>query len=63
MKYRILHDFYRTSTCTPFKEKFPDHFKDLHKLKLLKNFDVNVTSFLGRVMNNVFQKHYSFSWQ
>ena len=48
MKYHILHDF-RTSTS--FKEKPSDYFKDLRKLELLANFDVNLTSFLGGVMN------------
>ena len=43
-KYHILHDF---RTSTPFEETSSDHFKDLCKLKLLTNFDVNLTSFLG----------------
>ena len=43
MKYQILLDF---RTDTPFKE-------DLHKLKLLTNFGVNLTSFLGGVVNYV----------
>ena len=46
MKYHNLHDF---STSTPFEEKSSDHFRDLHELKLLINFDVNLTSFLGGV--------------
>ena len=50
MKYRTLHDF---GASTPFKEKSSDHFKDVHKLKLLTNFDVNLTSFLGGETNNV----------
>ena len=50
MKYHILHDF---RTSTPIKEKSPDHFKDLHELKLLTNFDVNLTSFLRGVINYV----------
>ena len=50
MKYHILHDF---RPSTPFKEKPSDHFKDLHKLKLLKNFDVNLISLLGGVINYV----------
>ena len=37
MKYHILHDF---RSSTPFTEKSCDHFKDLHKLELLTNFDV-----------------------
>ena len=40
-------------TSNLFKEKFSDHFKDLHKLKILTNFDVNLTTFLGVVMNYV----------
>ena len=47
MKYHILH-YIRTSI--PFKEKSSDHFKDLHNMELLTNFDVNLTSFLGGVM-------------
>ena len=48
MKYHIWHDF---RTSTPIKEKSSDHFKDLHKLKLLINFDANLTLSPGRVMN------------
>ena len=40
---RVLHDFW---TSTPFKEKSSDNYNDLRKLKLLTNFDVNLTSFL-----------------
>ena len=47
MKYHVLHDF----TSTPFEEKSSDHFKDLHKMELLTNFDISLTSFLGGVMN------------
>ena len=50
MKYDILQDF---RPSTPFKEKFSDYFKDLHKLKLLTNFDFNLTSLLGEVTNYV----------
>ena len=46
MKYHVLHD-----TTTPFEEKSSDHFKDIYKLKLLTNFDISLTSFLGEVMN------------
>ena len=42
MKYHILDDF---GTSTPFKEKYSDHFKDPHKLKLLRNFDVILPHF------------------
>ena len=48
MKYHILHDF---RTSAPFEEKSSDHFKDLHKLKVLETFDVNLTSSPGGVMN------------
>ena len=48
MKYHILHDF---GTSTPFKEKSSNQFKDLYKMELLTNFVVNLTSFLGGVMN------------
>ena len=48
MKYHILHQF---RTSTPSKEKSSDHFKDAHKMELLTNFDVNLTLFLGGVMN------------
>ena len=47
MKYHILHDF-RTSTS--FKEKSASQFKDLRKLKLLRNFDVSLTSLPGGIM-------------
>ena len=48
MKYQVLHDFI---TSTPFEEKSSDHFTDLHKMKLLTNFDISMTSFVGGVMN------------
>ena len=48
MKYHVLHDFI---TSTPFEEKSSDHFKGLHKMELLKNFDISLTSFLRGVMN------------
>ena len=51
MKYHILHDF---RTSTPFKEKFSDHFEDVYKLKLLKNFDVNLTSSAGGVEHLIY---------
>ena len=49
MKYHILHVF-RTSTV--FEGKSSDYFKDLNKLKLLINFDVNMP-FLRGVPNYV----------
>ena len=48
MKYHIFHIF-RTSTA--FNEKSSDDFKDIYKLKLLTNCDINMTSFLGGVPN------------
>ena len=48
MKYYVVHDFI---TSTTFEEKSSDHFKDLHKMELLTNFDISLTSFLGGVMN------------
>ena len=48
MKYQVLHDFI---TSTPFEEKSSDHFKDLHKMELLTNFYISLTSFLVGVMN------------
>ena len=44
MKNHILHV---SRTSAAFKEKSSDRFKDIHKLKLQTNFDVNMTSFLG----------------
>ena len=46
MKYHILHDF---RTSAPFKGKSSDCFKDLHKLKLLTEFYVNLTSLPGEL--------------
>ena len=48
IKYHILHEF---GTSTPFTKTSSDQFKDLYKLKLLTNFDVNLTTFLGEVTN------------
>ena len=48
MKYHVLDDFI---TSTPFEEKSSSHVKDLHKMELLTNFDISLTSFLGGVMN------------
>ena len=48
MKYHVSHDFI---TSTPFEENSSNHFKDLHKIELLTNFDISLTSFLGGVMN------------
>ena len=39
---------------TPFKEKSSDHFEDLPELKLLTNFDVNLTSSPIGAMNETF---------
>ena len=43
-----LNDF---KTSTPFKENLLGHFKDHHIVKLLTNFDVNLTSVPGGVTN------------
>ena len=48
MKYHVSHDFI---TSAPFEEKSSDYFKHLHKMELLTNFDISLTSFLGGVMN------------
>ena len=48
MTYHILHDF---RASAPVMEKSSDHFNDLHKLKLLTNFDVNLMPSLGGVAN------------
>ena len=48
MKYHILHDF---RTSTPLKEKASDYIKELPKLKLLTNFDINLASFPDGVVN------------
>ena len=49
----ISHFQYRFRTSTPFREKYSDHFKDLHKLTLLTHFDIILTSFLGGIINYV----------
>ena len=48
MKYHIVH---HSRTPISFKEKPTNHCKDLHKLKLVTNFDVNLTSVSGGVMD------------
>ena len=48
MKYHVLHDFI---TYTPFEEKSSDLSEDLHKMELLTNFDISLTSVLGGVKN------------
>ena len=55
MKYHIFNDF---RTSTPYKEKSSDHFKDLHKLELLKNFDGNLTSSPSAVMRYIIPNSY-----
>ena len=42
MKYQILLDF---------EEKSYHHIKDSHKLKLMTDFDVSLTSSPGGIMN------------
>ena len=50
IKNHILHV---SRTSTALKGKSPDPLKDIDKLKLQTNFDVNMTSFLGGVPNFV----------
>ena len=50
MRNHILHNF-RTSAA--FKDEPSDQFKDLHKLKPLTNFYINLTLFQGGVINCV----------
>ena len=57
MRNHNLPDF-RTSTL--LKEKSSDHFKDLDRFKLLTNFDVNLTSFLGGLINCVLNVYFYF---
>ena len=45
------HIFQVFETSIKFIEKSSDHFKDIYKLKLLTNFDVDMTSFLKGVPN------------
>ena len=47
------HILYVSRTFNAFKEISSDHFKDIYKLKLQTNFDVNMTSSLGGVPNYV----------
>ena len=51
MKYDIYNDF---RFSTPFHKKSSHHFKDLRKLNLTTNFNVNLTSLTGGVMNLAF---------
>ena len=48
MKYYILHV---SITSSPSKEKLCDNFKDTSKLKLLTNFNFNLTLSSGEVVN------------
>ena len=44
--------FYQNSAAlNRVKEKSSDHLKDLHKVKLLTNFGVNLMSSPGGIMN------------
>ena len=45
--------YYFTETIEKCKGKPLINFKDLHKLKLRTDFDFNLTSFLGGVMDDV----------
>ena len=60
--YEVLPVLRIFRTCTLFKEKPFDYFKDLHKLKLLTNSDVNLTSSPGgRVDSKLNVVHCVFS--
>ena len=59
-KYYSLHDF---KTSFPLKEKSSDSLKGLYKLKFPTNSDVNLTSFLGGVMNCVECLILNSSWR
>ena len=48
MKYQTLYDL---RTSAPFKEKFSHRLKNIHKLRLMTNFLVNLTLSPGGVMN------------
>ena len=48
MKYHILY-YLRASTS--YEGKSSNHFKDLQKMKLMTNFDVNLTLSPREVMN------------
>ena len=48
MKYHILYNF---ENSVLFKEKSSDYFKGHYKLKLLTNFEVNLTSFRNNILN------------
>ena len=48
MNNDILHDF---RTSNPFEGNSSDHFKDLHLMKLVTDFGVDLASFLGGVTN------------
>ena len=50
MKYVLQFAFFRTPAR--FKEKLSDRFKSVCKLRLLTNFDVNITSSSGVVVVN-----------
>ena len=50
MKYHILNVF---RTAIELIKKSSDHFKNIYGLKLLTSFDVNMTSFLKGVPNDV----------
>ena len=42
---------FERSLLSLLEEKSSDHFIDLHKMELLTNFDVSLTSFPAEVMN------------
>ena len=42
-----MYVLYIVRTFTPFKEKRSDHLKDFQKIKVVTNFNVNLTTYLG----------------
>ena len=54
MNYHILQVF---KTSVEFIKKSSDHFKDIYKLKLLRCFDVYMSSFLTEGVPNYVLNH------
>ena len=54
LTYHGYHILYHFRTSTPVKGKCSCHFKDLHKMELMTNCNVNLTPFRGGVMNSRF---------
>ena len=54
MKYHI---YIISELLLALKKNCSDHFKALYKLMLMTNFDVNPTSFVGKVINSYVLNH------